>query len=131
MAALAPLSASAGVGGGAVRTDLASKDIQLPAYVPVRRFQDVFTVDGVNRKVFVEFGWDYRAGTTVETVYDEAGETISRTRSVARWRWRKASGVPKSRITPRVITATLPQSSSISARLCEVSKIVTFSCASF
>ena len=56
VAALAPLSASAGVGGGAVRTDLASKDIQLPAYVPVRRFQDVFTVDGVNRLLKLEEG---------------------------------------------------------------------------
>lgn len=78
VAALQPLSASAGVGGRAVRTDLASRDIRLPEYVPVRRYQDVFSEDGVNRKVYVEYGWDYRRGITVETVYDAAGKPIRR-----------------------------------------------------
>lgn len=75
---LSPLSASAGVGGGAVRTDLASAAIRLPAYVPVRRYQDVFTIDGVNRRVVVEYGWDYRAGLVIEHVYDETGHVLSR-----------------------------------------------------
>ncbi len=76
---LSPLSASAGVGGGSVRTDLASATIRLPEYVPVRRYRDVFTTDGVNRRVVVEYGWDYRAGLVVEHVYDESGHVLSRT----------------------------------------------------
>lgn len=75
---LSPLSASAGVGGGAVRTDLSSRDIQLPDYVPVRRYQDVFTENGTNRKVYVEYGWDYRRGVSVETVYDVDGKPTRR-----------------------------------------------------
>ena len=72
------LSASAGVGGSHVRTDVASKDIVLGDYVPVRRYGDVFTTDGVNRKVFVEYGWDYKRGMVIETVYDAAGKQQSR-----------------------------------------------------
>ncbi|WP_440223732.1 hypothetical protein ACQQ2N_00640 [Dokdonella sp. MW10] len=79
VADLSPLSASAGVGGGAVRTDVASAGIRLPDYVPVRRYHDVFTLDGANRKVVVEYGWDYKAGLVVEHVYDEAGHELSRT----------------------------------------------------
>jgi hypothetical protein len=73
------LSASAGVGGGAVRTDLSSSSIHLPDYMPVRRYTDVFTIDGANRKVIVEYAWDYQNGVVVEKVYDEAGRDISRT----------------------------------------------------
>lgn len=76
--ALSPLSASAGVGGGAVRVDLASASIQLPDYVPVRRYQDVFTADGHNRRVVVEYGWDYRRGVAIETVYEADGSVSSR-----------------------------------------------------
>jgi hypothetical protein len=76
---LTPLSASAGVGGNAVRVDKASASIVLPAYVPVRRYADVFTVDGVNRKVVVEYGWDYARGLVVETVYDAEGTLVTRT----------------------------------------------------
>ena len=76
---LAPLSSSAGVGGGAVRTDLSSASIQLTDYVPVRRYEDVFTTDGANRKVIVEYGWDYRSGVAVEPVRDAAGTVLSRT----------------------------------------------------
>jgi hypothetical protein len=76
---LTPLSASAGVGGDNVRTDKASASIVLPAYVPVRRYTDVFTLDGVNRKVFVEYGWDYARGLVVETVYEANGKIVSRT----------------------------------------------------
>ncbi len=72
------LSASAGVGGSHVRTDVASRDIVLGDYVPVRRYGDVFTTDGVNRKVFVEYGWDYKRGMVIETVYDAAGKQQSR-----------------------------------------------------
>ena len=75
---LGPLSASAGVGGGAVRTDVATDSIELGDYVAVRRYRDVFTIDGVNRAVIVEYGWDYRNGVAVETVYDLAGKQISR-----------------------------------------------------
>ncbi|SFN48953.1 hypothetical protein [Dokdonella immobilis] len=75
---LPPLSASPGVGGDKLRTDLASSDIVLADYVPVRRYGDVFTTNGVNRKVIVEYGWDYRRGVVVETVYDENGERLSR-----------------------------------------------------
>lgn len=63
-----PTSASAGVGGSNVRTDLASADIQLPDYVPIRRYGDVFTINGRNIQVVVEYGWDYRKGVAVETV---------------------------------------------------------------
>ena len=76
---LALLSASPGVGGDKLRTDLASNEIVLPDYVPVRRYGDVFTTDGVNRKVIVEYGWDYHQGIVVETVYDENGDRLSRT----------------------------------------------------
>jgi len=76
--AMAPLSASAGVGGAKLRTDVASKDIVLPDYVAVRRYGDVFTTDGVNRKVFVEYGWDYKRGIVIETVYDASGKQLSR-----------------------------------------------------
>lgn len=76
---MAPLSASSGVGGRNVDTTLASSSIQLPDYVPVRRYQDVFTVEGKNKRVFVEYAWDYRAGTAVEKIYDENGVEIRRT----------------------------------------------------
>lgn len=79
VAATIPLSASAGVGGSKVRTDVASKDIVLAEYVPVRRYGDVFTTDGVNRKVFVEYGWDYKRGIVIETIYDATGKLQSRT----------------------------------------------------
>lgn len=74
-----PISASAGVGGGNVRVDVASSSIQLPDYVPVRRYQDVFTFDGKNQGVVVEYGWSYKDGTTVETVRDiSSGAVVSR-----------------------------------------------------
>jgi len=76
---LAPLSASAGVGGGAVRIDVASASIRLPDYVLVRRYPDVFTIDGKNLKVIVEYAWDYRSGVAIEKVYDESGKLINRT----------------------------------------------------
>jgi hypothetical protein len=76
---LTPLSASAGVGGNQVSTDLASIDIILPTYVAVRRYADVFTIDGVNQKVTVEYGWDYARGVVIETVYSEGGTQFSRT----------------------------------------------------
>jgi hypothetical protein len=76
---LAPLSASAGVGGGAVRTDVASSSIVLDDYVPVRRYHDIFTVDGKNQKVIVEYGWDYRKGVAIERVYSEQGVVQSQT----------------------------------------------------
>jgi hypothetical protein len=76
---LAPLSASAGVGGGAVRTDVASSSIVLDDYVPVRRYHDIFTVDGNNQKVIVEYGWDYRKGVAIERVYSEEGFVQSQT----------------------------------------------------
>ncbi|MGB4858389.1 MAG: hypothetical protein WBP11_03575 [Dokdonella sp.] len=83
-----PASASAGVGGGNVRTDLESAEIQLPDYVAIRRYGDVFTIDGRNIQVVVEYGWDYRKGVAVETVRaandgsvmsktDMPGETLS------------------------------------------------------
>lgn len=75
--AMTPLSASAGVGGANVRTDAASKDIVLPDYEAVRRYGDVFTTDGVNRKVYVEYGWDYKRGMVVETIFDATGKRQS------------------------------------------------------
>jgi len=78
-APLSFLSASAGVGGNKVRVDRASADIVLPDYQAVRRYADVFTESGVNRKVYVEYGWDYRRGIVVETVYDERGTPLERT----------------------------------------------------
>jgi hypothetical protein len=71
--AMVPLSASPGVGGTSLRTDVSSSEIVLPEYVAVRRYGDVFTTDGVNRKVFVEYGWDYRRGMAVERIYDGSG----------------------------------------------------------
>ncbi|MEZ5462789.1 hypothetical protein [Dokdonella sp.] len=76
---LRPLSASSGVGGRNVDTTLSSGSILLPDYVPVRRYQDVFTLDGENKRVLVEYAWDYRAGTAVEKVYDESGLELRRT----------------------------------------------------
>jgi hypothetical protein len=75
---LKPLSASAGVGGVRVRTDVSSNEIRLPDYVAVRRYGDVFSKEGVNRRVTVEYGWDYRRGVVVETVYDENGSEMSK-----------------------------------------------------
>lgn len=75
---LAPLSASSGVGGRNIDTSVPSSSIQLPDYVPVRRYQDVFTIDEKNKRVIVEYAWDYRAGVAVEKVYDESGSEISR-----------------------------------------------------
>lgn len=76
---MTPLHASAGVGGGMVHIDLASSEIVLPEYLPVRRYQDVFTENDINRKVWVEYGWDYRRGVVVETVYDETGHEFRKT----------------------------------------------------
>lgn len=76
---LSPLSASAGVGGPDVRVDVASSSVKLPAYVPVRRYADVFTIDGAPKKVVVEYGWDYTRGLVVETVYEPDGTVVTRT----------------------------------------------------
>lgn len=75
---LGPLNSSAGTASGNVRNDLASSAIKLPDYVPVRRYRDVYTNNGVNTKVIVEYGWDYRNGIAVETVYNDSGAQISR-----------------------------------------------------
>ncbi len=75
-----PLSSSGGTGGGNVRTDLASKDIQLPAYVAIRRYQDFYTYGEKNVPIVVEYGWDYDKGVVRETVVELAtGKLISKT----------------------------------------------------
>ena len=75
-----PLSSSGGTGGGNVRTDLASKDIRLPAYQPIRRYQDFYTYGENNVPIVVEYGWDYAKGVARETVFDPAtGKVISKT----------------------------------------------------
>ena len=75
-----PLSSSGGTGGGNVRTDLASKDIQLPAYQPIRRYQDFYTYGEKNVSIVVEYGWDYAKGVARETVFDlRTGKLISTT----------------------------------------------------
>lgn len=38
------------IGGNKVRIDRNSADIKLPDYQPVRRYGDVFTGNGINRK---------------------------------------------------------------------------------
>lgn len=75
-----PLSSSGGTGGGNVRIDLASKDIQLPAYQPIRRYQDFYTYGEKNVPIVVEYGWDYTKGVARETVFDlTTGKLISTT----------------------------------------------------
>ncbi|MEO6076423.1 MAG: hypothetical protein ABIP56_06430 [Dokdonella sp.] len=75
-----PLSSSGGTGGGSVRTDLASRDIQLPAYQPIRRYQDFYTYGEKNVPIVVEYGWDYARGVARETVFDlHSGKLISTT----------------------------------------------------
>ena len=75
-----PLSSSGGTGGGNVRTDLASKDIKLPIYQPIRRYQDFYTYGEKNVPIVVEYGWDYANGVARETVFDiGSGKLISQT----------------------------------------------------
>ena len=75
-----PLSSSGGTGGGNVRTDLASKDIRLPAYQPIRRYQDFYTYGEKNVPIVVEYGWDYGKGVARETVFERGdGKLISTT----------------------------------------------------
>ena len=75
-----PLSSSGGTGGGNVRIDLASRDIQLPAYQPIRRYQDFYTYGEKNVPIVVEYGWDYAKGVARETVFDiDNGKLISET----------------------------------------------------
>ncbi len=75
-----PLSSSGGSAGGNVRNDLASKDIKLPGYQPIRRTQDFYTYGEKNVPVVVEHGWDYDNGVARETVFDLAtGKVISKT----------------------------------------------------
>ena len=71
-----PLSSSGGTGGGNVRTDLASKDIKLPIYQPIRRYQDFYTYGETNVSIVVEYGWDYDKGVVRETVFDLATGTV-------------------------------------------------------
>jgi len=77
--AMTPLTASAGVGGNKVRIDRNSADIKLPDYQPVCLYGAATTENGINRKVFVEYGWDYRRGVVVESVFDESGNSLRRT----------------------------------------------------
>ena len=75
-----PLWSSNGTAVGNVRSDLASKDIKLPGYQPIRRSQDFYTYGEKNVSVVVEHGWDYDKGVARETVFDLAtGNVISTT----------------------------------------------------
>lgn len=51
----------------------------MSAYEPVRRYRDVFSIDDGRVPVVVEYGWDYRVGHAIETVYAlPDGRQISR-----------------------------------------------------
>jgi hypothetical protein len=79
-AALPIASSSAGVAEGVVSSAKASRDITLPGYVVVRRYQDVYKYAGADVPVTVEYGWDYRRGIAVERVYDRDGGAARETR---------------------------------------------------
>ncbi len=52
----------------------------MPAYQPIRRYQDFYTYGEKNVPIVVEYGWDYARGVARETVFDlHSGKLISTT----------------------------------------------------
>jgi hypothetical protein len=76
--ALPPLSGTAGEAGPQLSASRASRDIQLPALLTIRRYDDVFRENGTDVPVTVEYAWDYRRGLGVEQVYTRDGQPRSR-----------------------------------------------------
>ncbi|WP_313914248.1 hypothetical protein [Tahibacter sp.] len=74
---LGTLAGTAGVAGPQVSNSRASREIQLPAIVVVRRYDDVFSENGANLPVTVEYVWDYARGIGVERVYTRDGQPHS------------------------------------------------------
>lgn len=76
--ALKPLSGTAGEAGPGLSASRASRDIQLPALLTIRRYDDVFRENGADVPVTVEYAWDYQRGLGVEQVYTRDGKPRSR-----------------------------------------------------
>lgn len=74
---LGTLAGTAGVAGPQLSNSRTSREIQLPAIVVVRRYDDVFSENGANLPVTVEYVWDYARGVGVERVYTRAGQPYS------------------------------------------------------
>jgi hypothetical protein len=72
------LSSTSGEAGPGLSAARASRDIQLPALVPVRRYDDVFRENDADVPVIVEYIWDYQRGLGVEQVYTRDGKPRSR-----------------------------------------------------
>lgn len=75
--ALGTLAGTAGVAGPLLSDSRASREIQLPALVVVRRYDDVFRENGADLPVTVEYVWDYARGVGVERVYTRDGQPHS------------------------------------------------------
>ncbi|WP_133818656.1 hypothetical protein [Tahibacter aquaticus] len=67
------LSGTAGEAGPGLSASRASRDIQLPAIVAIRRYDDVFRENGADVPVTVEYAWDYSRGVGIERVYARGG----------------------------------------------------------
>lgn len=67
------LSGTAGEAGPGLSAGKASRDIQLPAIVAIRRYDDVFRENGADVPVTVEYAWDYSRGIGIERVYSRGG----------------------------------------------------------
>ena len=80
---LAHVSSSAGETGPGVSATKASRDIVLPSYVVVRRYDDVFREDDRNVPVTVEYGWDYLRRSAIERVYARGSDTLRSERAIA------------------------------------------------
>ncbi len=79
---LAHVSSSAGEAGPGVSATKASRDIALPSYVVVRRYDDVFREDDRNVPVTVEYGWDYLRRSAIERVYARGSDTLRSERAI-------------------------------------------------
>jgi hypothetical protein len=74
---LGTLAGTAGVAGPLLSESRASREIQLPAIVVIRRYDDVFRENEATVPVTVEYAWDYARGVGIERVYTRDGKPHS------------------------------------------------------
>lgn len=72
-APLGGLSGTAGEAGPGLSASRASREIQLPAIVTIRRYDDVFRENAADVPVTVEYAWDYSRGIGIERIYSRGG----------------------------------------------------------